>query len=98
MGKDLVQVLADDSRLKNDVPVMNERGNDGLGVEVQVLRTELVPFQNIDVVPLPHDLFFREHKSNFCSADRGPMMVKVNHRFAPKQSSTALTMSFLLAQ
>jgi hypothetical protein len=69
LGKDLVQVFADDSRLKNDVAIMNESGDDCLGIEVQVLRLELIPYQNIDVVTFPIDLFFREDKSNFRSAD-----------------------------
>jgi hypothetical protein len=47
--KYFLEILADDRRLDDDGAVVHERRHDGLGIQRQVLRLELLAAQNVDV-------------------------------------------------
>jgi len=68
IGKDFVDVLADDSRFDDGVPIMKEGRHHGLGVELHVVGIELLALQNIDVVAFPFEAFLAQRQAHLCRA------------------------------
>src|SRR5271163_4221523 len=77
--KCLVEIFIDNSRLDNHIAVMDERRHYRLGIELLVFGSELIAFQDVEIVALPCEIFLAERKAYLGGADGRTVMIEVDH-------------------
>jgi hypothetical protein len=75
----VVQVFVNDSRLNDDLPIINQCWNDSIRIELNVVRLLVVSGSQVEVAPCPSELLLPKRKAYLLRASRHVIVIKLYH-------------------
>jgi hypothetical protein len=79
LRKSLIEVFADHRRFRNHHAVVHKRRHDGFGIDLQVSRTELLAFEEIEIAAVPIQPLLRQRQTDLGRTRRRAVMVEFKH-------------------
>ena len=68
-----IQIFADHGGIRDDVPVIHNRRDNGLRIKLEICGIELIAGRDIKITPVPRDVFSARRRRTFAAQTDDPL-------------------------